>query len=199
MDRLLLLSHPPCDTCELQGNDSPGAGMRKCRGFTHPVLLLISSSADSCCSCSIVTRYYKSFSQFPVLVFPVFPVHKFSFPSHSLLLRFNILSFGISLSARSWHSRTCASCGLLCQTEHVLPRWVCRPREHVCVWREHVRHCECSLEWGIFPCQALVWDGCWRLGCGAHKGSRSCLTGHGAELSLFLSVELHKLLIKTLF
>lgn len=101
MDRLLLLSHPPCDTCELQGNDSPGFGMRKCRGFTHPVLLLISSSADSCCSCSIVTRYYKSFSQFPVLVSPVFPVHMFSFPSHSLLLRFNSLSFGISLSARS--------------------------------------------------------------------------------------------------
>lgn len=85
-------------TCELQGNDSPGFGMRKCRGFTHPVLLLISSSAHSRCSCSVVTRHYKSFSQFPVLVSPGFSVHMSSSPCRSLLLGFYSLCSGMSLS-----------------------------------------------------------------------------------------------------
>lgn len=124
MERLLLLSHPPRATCELQGNDSLGFGMRKCRGFMHPVLLLISCSAHSCCSCSIVTRRYKSFSQLPVLVSLVFSAHMSSFPSRSLVLRF----YSLSLESLP---RTCASCALLCQKEHVLPRWVCRLREHV--------------------------------------------------------------------
>lgn len=148
MDRLLLLSHPPRATCELQGNDSPGFGMRKCRGFTHPVLLLISSSADCCCSCSIVTRHYKSSSRLPVLVSPVSSAHVSSFPSRSLLLTFYSLSFGVSLSDSSQCGSARASCGLLCQNRARAPEMGLQAQEHVGLRGA----CQAlGLQPGIFP------------------------------------------------
>lgn len=120
MDRVLLLSHPPRATCELQGSDSPGFGMGKCQGLTHPVL----------CSSP------------PQLARVVAAAWLQGTTSHSHhFLSLYLLSF-LHTCARSLPVLCCpdfaasalesrASCDLLCQMEHVLPGWVCRPREHV--------------------------------------------------------------------
>lgn len=126
----------------------------------------------------------------------------FLFPSHSLLLGFDSISLGIVLLDHSSMSRIRASCRLLCQTEHVLPRCSLRARGtrvsggSMCSTGISAADEEYSLA------------GCWlELACcrgGVDNGWSSCLETKGAELSSRHScpscsrwMELHKLLVKT--
>ena len=96
----------------------------------------------------------------------------FLFSSYSLLLGFYSISFGISLL----ESSTCASCKLLCQTEHMLPTCSLHAKG-MCVSGGSVLSTVISAaEWRILPLASGRFElASRRLGCSANNGSSSCL------------------------
>lgn len=77
-----------CPTCELQGNDSPGFGMRECRGFAHPVLLLFPPQQHG----------YKTLQVILTISCPcTFSAHTSSFPPHPAAQVLQPLLWNLSL------------------------------------------------------------------------------------------------------